>query len=54
MNSMIEHLEPQLGPIQYGWKDSEGLTWPFDVLGFGAGPIANTRRGLDPKPKRRL
>jgi hypothetical protein len=41
MKDLIEHLESHLGPIQVGWKDSDGTVWPFHVLRFSGGPLAN-------------
>jgi hypothetical protein len=42
MNNLIAHLESHLGQIQAGWKDSDGTLWPFHVLRFTGGPIADT------------
>lgn len=42
MKNLIEHLESHLGQIDVGWKDSDGTAWPFQVLRFLGGPIANT------------
>jgi hypothetical protein len=42
MNNLIEHLESHLGQIEAGWKDSDGTRWPFQVVKFSGGPIANT------------
>ena len=42
MNNLIEHLESHLGLIEGGWKDSDGTRWPFQVLRFTGGPIADT------------
>jgi hypothetical protein len=42
MNGLFEHVESFLGQMEYGWKDSDGTVWPFHVLRFSGGPIANT------------
>jgi hypothetical protein len=39
--NIVEHLENHLGLIQAGWKDSDGTPWPFQVLRFTGGPIAD-------------
>jgi hypothetical protein len=41
MKNLIEHLEGHLGQIDGGWKDSDGTHWPFHVVRFLGGPIAN-------------
>ena len=41
MKTLVEHLESFLGQIGFGWKDSDGTQWPFQVLRFLEGPIAN-------------
>src|SRR5262245_42964132 len=40
MTGLIEHLESFLGRIEYGWKDSDGTAWPFQVVKFSGGAIA--------------
>jgi hypothetical protein len=42
MKNLIEHLESHLGQIYAGWKGSDGTAWPFQVVRFFGGPIANT------------
>jgi hypothetical protein len=56
MNSLIVHLENTLGKIDVAWKDADGTVWPFYVLRFTGGPIANsvtyTTLGLSEIPLR--
>jgi hypothetical protein len=42
MSDLIHHFEGYLGPIEVGWKDSDGSAWPFHVVRFSGGPIQNT------------
>src|SRR2546421_13023824 len=42
MNGLTQHLESFLGEIDIGWKDADGSKWPFFVLRFTGGTIANT------------
>lgn len=42
MIGLIEHLEAYLGKIDIGWKDADGTNWPFSLLRFTGGPVANT------------
>src|SRR5262245_3459391 len=43
MTGLIEHLERFLGRIEYGWKDSDGTAWPFQVVKFSGGPVDGSR-----------
>ncbi len=40
MNNLTDHLESTLGKINGAWKDADGTIWPFYVLRFTGGPIA--------------
>src|SRR5262245_55862177 len=42
MNNLTNHLESFLGPIDVAWKDADGAAWPFYVVRFRGGPIADT------------
>jgi hypothetical protein len=42
MKNITDHLEKFLGNIDGACKDSDGTLWPFYVLRFLGGPIANT------------
>jgi hypothetical protein len=54
MKNLPQHLESFLGPIEGGWKDADGTDWPFYVLRFSGGPVANavtyTTLGLHSTP----
>jgi hypothetical protein len=52
--NLFEHLERYLGETAGGWKDPPGEHWPFQVLQFSGGPVADVTtlctRGLSSFP----